>query len=157
MEIGCLFNTHNVFCLLCYCRYFTSAESSKLAKSALTKEVEKNQESRSLQTEAAGPASKAPRMEAEPNTSSKSCFKGLYEEVLQEYDAEQGGTSSTATQVQRRETATQRRETWLLLLPGFSALPPLVQIVRGFSAQLPTYLMRRGIGCQEIKQKHSSS
>lgn len=37
-------------------------------------------------------------MEAEPNTSS--CFKGLYEEVLQEYDAEQGGASSTATQVQ---------------------------------------------------------
>lgn len=65
--------------------------------------MEKNEESRSLQTattEAAEPASKAPRMEAELNTSNKSCFKGLYEEVLQEYDAEQGGASSTATQVQ---------------------------------------------------------
>ncbi|CAL8388082.1 unnamed protein product [Gadus morhua 'NCC'] len=70
-------------------RYFTSAESSKLARSALTQEVEKNEES-SLQTtttEAADPASKTPRMTAEPNTSS--CFKGLYEEFLQEHAAEQ--------------------------------------------------------------------
>ena len=86
------------FCLLCYCKYFTSAESSKLARSALTQEVEKNEES-SLQTtttEAADPASKTPRMTAEPNTSS--CFKGLYEEFLQEHAAEQGGASSTVTQ-----------------------------------------------------------
>lgn len=64
------------------------------------------EESRSLQTTstaAAEPANKAPRMEAEPHTSSrtsKSCFKGLYEEILQEHDEEQGGASSTATQVQ---------------------------------------------------------
>ncbi|CAL8339883.1 unnamed protein product [Boreogadus saida] len=79
--------------------YFTSAESSKLARSALTQEVEKNEES-SLQTtttEAADPASKTPRMTAEPNTSSY--FKGLYEEFLQEHAAEQGGASSTVTQV----------------------------------------------------------
>lgn len=87
-------------CLFFYCRYFTSAENRKLARSALTQEVEKNEES-SLQittTDAAEPASKTLRMTAEPNTSS--CFKGLYEEFLQEHAAEQGGPSSTVTQVQ---------------------------------------------------------
>lgn len=89
------------FCLLCYCRYFTSAESSKLARSALTQVVEKNEESSSLQTtttEAADPVIKTPQMTAEPNTSR--CFKGLYEEFLQEHAAEQGGASSTVTHVQ---------------------------------------------------------
>ncbi|XP_077382988.1 zinc finger BED domain-containing protein 4-like [Festucalex cinctus] len=87
-------------------RYLTSAENNKFSKSALAQEVEKNEESRrptqttSTTTEVAGPASKTPRME-EPNTgSSKSCFAELYEEVLQEYDVEQGGASSTITQVQ---------------------------------------------------------
>ena len=127
------------FCLLCYCRYFTSAESSKLARSALTQEVEKNEES-SLQTtttEAADPASKTPRMTTEPNTSS--CFKGLYEEFLQEHAAEQGGASSTVTQVQietylaektihSTECTGERIKNgsppWLLQLQSFSPLPP---------------------------------
>lgn len=50
-------------------------------------------------SEAADPASKTPRMSTEPSSTS-SCFKGLYEEFLQEHDAEQGGTSSTATHIQ---------------------------------------------------------
>ena len=62
-----------------YFFYDVTAESSKLAKSALTQEMEKNEESRSLQTattEAAEPASKAPRMEAEPNTSAlRGCMR----------------------------------------------------------------------------------
>lgn len=74
------------FCLLCYCRYFTSAESSKLARSALTQEVEKNEESSSLQTtttEATDPVSKTPQMTAEPNTSScRGCMRNSCKSML---------------------------------------------------------------------------
>lgn len=87
-----------LFCLLCYCRYFSSAESSKLARSALIQEMKEESSLLTTTTEAADPASKTPRMSAEPNTSS--CFKGLYEEFLLEHDAEQGGASSTAKHIQ---------------------------------------------------------
>lgn len=87
-----------LFCLLCYCRYFSSAESSKLARSALAQEVKEESSQQTTTSEAEDPASKTPRMSAEPSTSS--CFKGLFEEFLQEHDAEQGGASSTATHIQ---------------------------------------------------------
>lgn len=82
-----------LLCLLCYCRYFSSAESSKLARSALTQEVKEESSLQTTTSAAAEPVSKTPRMSAELSTSS--CFKGLYEEFLQEHDAEQGGASSS--------------------------------------------------------------
>ena len=53
---------------------------------------------------------KAPRMEAQPDSSSssrKSSFKGLFEEILQEH-GEERGASSTSTQVQIQTYLTEQ-------------------------------------------------
>lgn len=89
----------------CNFRYFTSADSIKHAKDALTKEVEKMEESLRT-TEAAEPAEKAARMEAQAEASSSgrksTLLKGVFEEILQEHMevGESGATSSTSSQVQ---------------------------------------------------------
>ena len=52
---------------------------------------------------------KAPRMEAQPDSSSsrKSSLKGLFEEILQKHDEERGA-SSTSTQVQLQAYLTEQ-------------------------------------------------
>ncbi|CAL8323629.1 unnamed protein product [Arctogadus glacialis] len=90
-------------------RYFTGADSIKHAKDALTQEVEKMEALQSSRTTPEGAEAvpgnphKAPRMEAQPDSSSsssrKSSFKGLFEEILQEH-GEERGASSTSTQDQ---------------------------------------------------------
>nr|XP_043897683.1 zinc finger BED domain-containing protein 4-like [Solea senegalensis] len=95
-------------------RYFTSADSIKHAKDALTQEVEKMEVLQSRTTPEGAERvpenpHKAPRMEAQPDSSSsrKSSLKGLFEEILQEHDEERGA-SSTSTQVQIQTYLTEQ-------------------------------------------------
>ncbi|ROL50877.1 Zinc finger BED domain-containing protein 4 [Anabarilius grahami] len=85
-------------------RYFTGADSNKHAKDALTQDVEKMVAALLSRTRPEGAETvpeKAPRLEAQPDSSSsrKSSLKGLFEEILQEHDEERGASS---TQVQNQ-------------------------------------------------------
>ena len=94
-------------------RYFTTAEGVKHAKDALTKELEKMEQSLRLKTEAAeSPAKKTPRLEVQAEASSsgrQSILKGVFEKILQEQgDGEAGGASSTSSQVQMHTYLSQK-------------------------------------------------
>lgn len=80
-------------------RYFTSADSVKSAKDALTKELEELRRTTAGASEASEPPEKAPRVEAAAPSTSKSSFMKEFDEILEECE-DPGAASSSSTAVQ---------------------------------------------------------